>query len=76
MTVEGSAIITILRDEPDAVRYAVALETATRKRISAVNWLEAAIVIDASRDPIATRKFDEFVREAQLIVEPVAAEQA
>ena len=53
-----------------------AIETASRRRISAANFVEAAIVIDASRDPIASRRFDDLVREAQLIVEPVTEAQA
>jgi ribonuclease VapC len=39
--------------------------------MSAVNYLEAAVVIDGSRDPIASRRFDDFARAAELIVEPV-----
>jgi ribonuclease VapC len=33
-------------------------------------------VIDASRDPIASRHVDELVTRARLIIEPVTAEQA
>lgn len=36
-----------------------------------MNLLEAAIVIDASRDPVASRRFDDLVRMAGLVVEPV-----
>ena len=46
------------------------------RRISATNFVEAAIVIDASGDPIASRRFDDLVREAQLIVEPMTEAQA
>ena len=34
------------------------------------------MVIDGSRDPIASRRFDELVREAALVVEPVTEAQA
>lgn len=33
-------------------------------------------MIDGSRDPIATRRFDELLEEAQIAIEPVTAEQA
>jgi ribonuclease VapC len=46
------------------------------RRISAANFVEAALVIDASRDPIASRRFDEFFKEANISVEPVTLEQA
>ncbi len=76
MIVDASALIAILRDEPDAMVYARAIETASRRRVSAVNFVEAAIVIDGSRDPIASRRFDELFAAAQLLIEPVTAEQA
>jgi ribonuclease VapC len=41
-----------------------------------VNFVEAAAVIHGSRDPRATRRFDELFREAHLVVEPVTATQA
>jgi ribonuclease VapC len=74
--VDTSALVAILRGEPDASFFAEALAEAVRPRISAANYLEAAIVIDGSRDPIASRRFDELLREAEIVVEPVTAEQA
>lgn len=76
MIVDSSAIIAILRAEPDAARYARALEDAPIRRVSVANWLEAAIVVSDPADPVTGRRFDEFVREAELIVEPVTASQA
>jgi ribonuclease VapC len=74
--VDASALIAILRDEPEAPACARAIEAASRRRISAANFVEAAIVIDASHDPIASRRFDDLVREAQLEIEPVTEAQA
>lgn len=71
MIVDTSALIAILRDEPEAAFCALAIESAQRRRISAANLLEAAVVIDGGRDLIASRRFDDLVREAALIVEPV-----
>jgi ribonuclease VapC len=73
---DTSALVAILRNEPDALAYAQAIERAAYRRISAANFLEAAIVIDASRDPIACRRFDEACRESHLTVEPVTEAQA
>jgi ribonuclease VapC len=74
--IDTSAIIAVLRDERDAVSFARAIADATTRRISAVNFVESAVVIDASRDPIATRRFDDFMKEASISIEPVTAEQA
>lgn len=76
MIVDTSALIAILRDEPEAAVFARAIAAAVQRRISVVNWLEAAIVVDGARDPLASRGFDRFVREAGLLLEPVDAEQA
>jgi ribonuclease VapC len=74
--VDSSAIVAILRAEPDAARYATAIEAAPIRRISAANWLESAIVLSDLADPVTGRRFDEFVREAALRVEPVTVAQA
>jgi ribonuclease VapC len=76
MIIDTSAIIAILRDEPEAMSCARAIADATIRRISAVNFVESAVVIDASRDPIAMRRFDDFVKEANISIEPVTETQA
>jgi len=76
MIVDTSAIVAVLRDEPDASSYAQALGAAENSRVSAVNFVEAAAVIDASRNPIASRRFDDFCRVARLTIEPVTEAQA
>ena len=76
MIVDSSAIVAILRVEPEGYSCAMALENASVRRISAVNFVEAAIVIDGSRDPVASRRFDELVSRAGLIIEPVTLAQA
>jgi len=76
MIIDTSAVIAILRDEPEAAQCAEAIAAASLRRISAVNYVEAAVVIDGSREPIASRKFDDFIREAELVVEPVTELQA
>jgi ribonuclease VapC len=76
MIIDTSAIIAILRAEPEASSHARAIADATDRRLSAVNFVESAVVIDASRDPIATRRFDDFIREAGIAIEPVTESQA
>lgn len=76
MIVDTSAIVAILRDEPDAETFASAIAAARIRRVSAVNYVEAAAVIDGSRNPIVSRRFDDFFREASFIVEAVTLEQA
>ena len=75
MIIDSSALIAILRAESDASEMAHAIERADSRRMSAANWLETAVVIDASRDPVASRRFDELVRTAELHVESVTSDQ-
>jgi ribonuclease VapC len=74
--IDTSALLAILRSEPEARACATAVETALVRRMSAANFLEAAIVVDLSRDPVASRRFDDLIREAAIVVEPVTEEQA
>jgi len=74
--VDSSAVIAILRQETDADLYLDAIDTAEQLRMSAANHLEAAIVVDSARDPVASRRFDQFIAEAGIRVEPVTPSQA
>jgi len=76
MIIDTSALIAILRDEPEAAAYAKAVARARSRRVSAVNYVEAAVVIDGSRDPVASRRFDQLFQEADIVVEPVTEAQA
>ncbi len=76
MMVDSSAVLAILLGEEDAPTYARAIECADECRMSAVNWLETAIRIDLVGDPIASNAFDDFMREAGIVVEPVDLDQA
>jgi ribonuclease VapC len=75
MIIDTSAIIAILRDEHEALACAEAIASAKNRRVSAVNFVEAAAVIDSNRNPIASRRFDELFREAGIRIEPVTETQ-
>jgi ribonuclease VapC len=74
--VDSSALVAIIRAEPDAPRYAAALASAARPAMSAVNFVAAAVVVDSARDPVASRRFDELVKVADIDVVAVTAEHA
>jgi ribonuclease VapC len=76
MIIDTCALIAILRDEPEASSCAHAIENSAVRRLSAANFVEAAVIIDASCDPVASRRFDELIKEARIIVEPVTEPQA
>jgi ribonuclease VapC len=74
--IDTSALVAILRDEPEAKDCALAIERNPARRVSAANFVETALVIDGSRDPIASRRFDELVKEARIVIEPVTEAHA
>jgi ribonuclease VapC len=77
MIVDTSAIIAVLKEETDAPRFLHALTISTEpKCMSAANYLEAGIVVDANRNPVLSRRLDDFVVQTDIEVEPVTREQA
>lgn len=76
MIIDTSALIAILFAEPDAEIYARALATADRCRISAANYVETAIVVEAQTHNSGSRDFDTFFRRAGIAIEPVTEEHA
>jgi ribonuclease VapC len=77
MIVDTSALIAVLKEEPDAARLLHALNVAAElKRMSAANYLEAAIVVDANRNPLLSRRLDDLWVQTEIVIEPVTREQA
>ncbi len=76
MILDASALIAILREEPDAPRMTHASEAASQRRLSAVTFVEVSAVIDGSRDPVASSRYNDLLREARITIEPVTEQQA
>jgi ribonuclease VapC len=77
MIVDASGVIALLKEEPDAPRFLRALAVSTQpKRMSAANYLEAAIVVDANRNPLLSRRLDDLIVQTEIAVEPVTREDA
>jgi ribonuclease VapC len=76
MIVDTSALVAILKLEPDGPLYEAALVASPVNRISAATYLEVSIVIDRARDPLVSRRLDEILAVAGVVVEPVTEAQA
>lgn len=76
MIVDTSALIAVLRGEPEASAFVDLLAKSTKSRMSAGTYVEAAIVVDANRDPVLSARFDELVELAAIEIVPVDAELA
>lgn len=76
MIVDSSALIAILKNEPNAEGLARAIENAEVVRISAATYLETCIVVDRYKKPILQARLEEILSNPGLQVEPVTREQA
>jgi ribonuclease VapC len=76
MIVDTSAILAILFAEGDAPLHARHIERADVCRVSAANWLEAAIRVDLGGSPVAASAFDDFIEQSGIRIEPVTVEHA
>jgi len=75
MVVDSSALVAILRKEPEAARFTRSLLRDSVRLISAANLLEAGIVIDNQAGLSAGRRLDRFVERAGIGIEPVTQKQ-
>jgi ribonuclease VapC len=76
MIVDTSALVAILRYEPERLSFAQLLDEAPCLRMSAASYLELSIVIDSRKDAVLSREIDELIERFNIEIEPVTAEQA
>jgi len=70
MVLDTSALLAILFGEPDRDQFIQALERSEPKLLSAVNALEASLVVEARKGPSAGRELDLLLHRAHLDVVP------
>lgn len=75
MIADTSAIVAIVREEPEAGRCLDSLLGAPVRRMSAGNMLEAYLVVDGARSPVTSAKLDMVIGTLRLVIEPVTHEQ-
>ena len=76
MIIDASAIVAIALKETTAENLLAAIITADYCGISASSYLEACIVIDSRRNPVAGRRLDELMLSSEIEVVPFTADQA
>ena len=75
MIVDSSALVAVIKHEPDWLALSKTMDSADCLRMSAASYLETSIVLDSRRDPVASTRLDEVIEEVEMIIEPVTAEQ-
>ena len=76
MIVDTSAVIALLKNEPEADGFSLAMEAARVVRISTASYLESNIVVGKYKDPILTARLEEILENPGMQIEPVTAAQA
>lgn len=77
MIIDSSAVIAIMRAEPDAAAIALAIaESLTPPKMSAGSYLECCLVADRDRDPIQTRRLDAILEALRVEVVDFTVRQA
>lgn len=77
MIVDSSALVSLLREEPDNDRYVRALARASNGILmSTANYLESAIVIDSNDSELLSARFDAVVDYWKIELVPVSAGHA
>jgi ribonuclease VapC len=76
MIIDTSALIAIIKGEPEADSMAATMQAADVLRIYAGTYFEASIVTDGYRNPRLSARFDEILERTKMVIEPVTVEQA
>ncbi len=76
MIVDTSALLAILKNEPEAQIFSETMEAAKVVRISAANYLEAFIIVDRYMNPKLGARLEEILENPGIVIEPVTVEQA
>lgn len=75
MIVDTSALVAVLYDEPEGLRFTEIIHDAEICRLSVANYLELSIVVEKQLGPDGSRQAETFLRRAGIIIEPVTVEQ-
>jgi ribonuclease VapC len=76
MIVDTSALVAVLKHEPERVKFAQALDEADSLKMSAATYLELSIVMDSRKSATLSREVDEIIERFSIEIEPVTVDQA
>lgn len=76
MVIDTSALVAILLDEPERRAFNEKIEADPRRLVSAVTFVETALVIEARVGEAGGRELDLFLHRANVETVPVDADQA
>ena len=76
MVIDSSAVVAVLRDEPERRSFNELIEHADQCLMSAVSFVEASMVVESRLGYEGVRDFDLFILKAGIEIATVDMEQA
>jgi ribonuclease VapC len=76
MILDSSALIAILKGEPEAAALKAALLASQDLFLSAASYLETCIVVDGYKSAVLRARLEEILEETETQIAPFTAEQA
>ena len=76
MIVDSSALIAILKEEPESDRFMTTMANADVLEMSAATYLEAGIVADGNNNHILSARLDDVLGIFAIAIAPVTEAQA
>jgi len=76
MVIDTSALVAILRDEPERRSFNETIEAAESRLVSAATFLETSIVIETRYGSEGLRDLDLYLIKAEIEIFPVDVNQA
>ncbi len=76
MVIDTSAVLAILQDEPERLRFSEALEDAESVSMSAASFVETSMIIESRYGSDGVRDLDLLIAKAAIAIESVDVEQA
>jgi len=76
MILDSSAILAVLLQEPKKDEFVAAIEGAEICRLSAATLVEVSIVIESQTGEAGVNRLQEFIRRADVVIEPFTEDQA
>lgn len=76
MVIDTSALVAILRDEPERSAFNQAIAAADTRTLSVASFLEASMVIESRHGPEGVRDLDLLIAKAGVELAAVDADQA
>ena len=76
MIVDSSAIVAILKDEPEADHFHIALAEASAVAMSTASYVETSIVIDRLANPGLSQRLDDLLANYSVTLVSFSESQA